>query len=157
MFSSSERIVRHIYSPENIDKKNQLRSNFVRFRFNPYTQKQELSCNRLEIDTVDNLVYLGKNLEERLLNDKFYGFGCITVERIESNENFDIAYTPLCECHPPNLSHCDIYDNNIYDNEIDSETRLAKITNLRARFVKQWRLFEYKSDLIAETLQPLTL
>lgn len=59
-FQSKERIVRHIYTPLNINiNTRQLKPNFLQFRFNEKTRKNELSCNRLEFDSLKNLRAIG--------------------------------------------------------------------------------------------------
>ncbi len=77
IFIKSERIIRHIYTTKNINPNNNtLKSNFVQFRFNPETGKNELSCNRFEFDTIENCRLLGIHNEDLQYNRIYYGLGC---------------------------------------------------------------------------------
>lgn len=109
-FSDDERIVRHIYSPENINvKSNTLKVNFLKFRFNDETDKNELSCNRFDFDSIDHLRALGETYAKQR-SGKYYGLACTKVVYINSEHGYTLKFTPFIDGEINNHSHCDIYD-----------------------------------------------
>src|SRR5882757_8815005 len=94
-FFHKERIVRIIYSEQNINPRtNELKANFFSFRHNPRTDKHELSVNRFEIDNVENLRILGKHLEDPNYKRNYYGLACTSVSNLSFYSKYKLRFTP---------------------------------------------------------------
>jgi hypothetical protein len=152
-FSNNERIVRIIYNPNTINPSNHnLKANFVSFRYNPKTGKHELSCNRIEIDTLDNLRLLGTIFHPP--GGAYYGLACIKASAVCSVEGLELAYTPILDKNPKNPSHCDIYDNTISHPDLIGEAQDAEIRHKRLVFVKLWKAYKDDGTLTEDIITP---
>lgn len=97
-FEDSEKILRSVYSPININKNgDRIKSN----AFKPPPDLDEVSVNRLSYTTPDFCKQLSK--KNQSVNRKFYGFALLYVKEIFKCEA-DIVYSPLEE----NKFHSDI-------------------------------------------------
>lgn len=154
-FCFTERIVRHIYSPQNINPKERtIKANFLQFRYNERTKKNELSCNRFEIDSIRILRDLGHTFERPQNKAEYFGFGCTSVQWIRKFNNYRIWFTPILTETPKNYSHCDIYDEG-NPPIIKGEPLPAKMSYEREVFLKAWRPYVDIPQLITkELIQP---
>ena len=152
-FQSKERIVRHIYTPLNINiNTRQLKPNFLQFRFNEKTRKNELSCNRLEFDSLKNLRAIGIKNERPSTKANYYGLACTNVNLILSvNSNYTINFTPIFDSIPINFTHCDIHDNG-NDPIKNGEPLSSKMSLEREIFIKKWNAFIDESKFITKDL-----
>lgn len=154
-FTNTERIVRNIYSPKNINpNSNTLKANFVGFAFNPDTQKHELSCNRFEIDSVEDCKIRGEIFAQK---DPYYGIACISVRLIQSFQGLEIRFTPKLHTDPPNPTHCDIYDTTIPHPTQIGEANTAEINYRRTEFLNLWKPYKYVEALTKEAILPIEL
>ena len=152
-FCKKERIVRIIYSTQNINPKTKkLKANFVKFRWGSKSLKYELSCNRFEIDSLENC--RSRGLENANPDPKykrnFYGYGCTSVAIIKGDNGYFLNYTPI---NPNNLSHCDIYDEEL-QNIVDGEAGQAITNYRREQFVQNWHAYEDSNLLVKADIIP---
>lgn len=156
LFSDNERIVRNIYSPKTVNpNNNNLKANFVAFSFQAKSGKYELSCNRLEIDTMDNLRLLGAHYAPP--KSAYYGVACISVQLIKTLKGLDLASTPILDRTPQNPSHCDIYDYTIPPPGELYVASDAEVNYRRSVFVKLWKAYKDDGTLLKEKVQPIAL
>lgn len=151
----TERIIRHIYSTKNINpNNNSLKANFVQFRWNPETNRYELSCNRFEFETIEHCRLLGKQNEDLEHNREYYGMGCILASTIQGEENYELVFTPILDRTPPNYTHCDICDNSLGALPL-GDALPANVNFQRELFKKKWKPYKNKIDLKKKEVQPL--
>lgn len=157
IIADEERIVRFIYSEKNINpRNNSLRLNFVQFRANENTGKNELSCTRFDFDTIENCRLLGKYYSDPAHDRQYFGLACIKAASIRKHKNYELHYAPQLETHPKHIFHCDIYDNSIPLIQ-DGVALPPEATSEREIFKKRW--VSYKDtggeEFIKEKIQPL--
>jgi len=139
-FHDDERIVRIIYSENNINPRNKtLKNNFFSFRFNSDTNKNELSCLRFELETIDFCRKFGKTNENPAFNRNYYGLGCTSPKLVKQLPDYVFKFSPSLDTIPPNFFHCDIYDEYSYEPEI-GQAKSAQ-TNFRIDALKaRWKV-----------------
>jgi hypothetical protein len=110
-FYGKERIVRIIYSENNINPRNKnLKSNFFKHR-------EGLSCMRLEFTDYNFCKNWAKKYEDIAKNRKYFGIACTCPNYIYlHNNHWYITYTPILEKSRKNLFHSDII-NRMYSLE----------------------------------------
>lgn len=146
-FFKNERIVRHIYSPHNFNTNTKkLKANFLQFAFNEQHNEYELSCNRLELETLRHCRAIGK-INARPPKHEYYGFACSSVDIIRSYSNYSMYYSPLVNKGLFNYSHCDVYDRGS-SIMTEGEARTAKINLEREQFLKAWATYIDAEHLI---------
>ncbi len=156
-FFREERIIRHVFSPQNINlNKNILKPNFLNFAFQKRSGKYELSCNRLEIETIDHCLEVGHYIASTKKKDKLYGIACTNVESILNKKRFKIAFTPFRNEHINNYSHCDIYDlgNPPLASVQIGEPEETEVVIQKQIFLKQWQLSILRDVIKHEDIQP---
>ncbi len=108
-FLNHERIVRIIYSTQNINpKNNSLKSNFFRFIQNSKTGRNELSCSRFEFESLERYRALGIHFQDPFYKRNYYGLACTLVAYIKEIDGFRLWFTPIINQEPHNYFHCDI-------------------------------------------------
>ena len=147
LFFKKERIIRHVYSPHNINiKTRKLKSNFLQFVYNPATQKNELSCNRFELETLYHSRRVGK---QHAIPPKreYFGFACTNVLIIKQNDNYSLFYSPVLKNRIWNYTHSDIYDNGRPPIP-KGEALSAEMQLEREKFLKNWSAYFDNEPLI---------
>lgn len=139
LFLTDERIVRHIYTPQNFNPATKkLRANLLQFRYNNKTGKNELSCNRIEIESLSHCREVGKFNARPNQKADYYGLACSSVRLIQHNSNFVLCYSPVKHGELDNYSHCDIWDEG--NPPIVKGQALSASMNLeREEFLKKWK------------------
>ena len=155
-FFRKERIVRAIYSEKNINQKNNtLKANFVQFRYNPKTGKNELSSNRFELETIENCRLLGRLNEDPQYDRNYYGLACIGVSSIKEFQEYTLKFTPVLDSEPKNYSHCDIYDDSIPLIQV-GQALPPTVSYQKEQFKKRWHPYRDNGDLsfVKKQIQP---
>lgn len=99
----SEKIVRAVYSPVNLDKKRRrLNNNF----YKPPNDSDEVSVNRLDYTTFHFLKELALRFENTESRRNYFGFAELNASTIRSVD-FDVVYSPIIK-PVENLFHSDI-------------------------------------------------
>ncbi len=133
-----------------------LKANFVAFRFNRTLNKYELSTNRLEYDTIENCIFLGKHYQDIKNKREFFGLGCISVFNILSTPHYTIAFTPDLKSNPQNPSHSDIYEDSEYFEVPSGQAIPYEIKLKREALLKMWNAFRADEGLKKQDIQPIT-
>ncbi len=152
LFHSEERIVRIVFSPKQINEKtNALKANFIHFRLNNKTCKNELSSSRIELEKLEFLRRFGKLTEDPNNKRNFYGFACTSVKQIR-NLDYIIKFTPNTFEEIKNLFHTDILDT--YNIAVGNPGEAEKAgTNLRNDdFMEIWNSYKDSTSLSKEKL-----
>src|SRR6266700_7075308 len=152
LFFPKERIVRIIYSEQNINPRTkELKANFFTFRHNPDTNKHELSVNSFEIEQIEYLRILGNHFQEPVYKRNYYGLACTSISVLSSSPKYKILFTPKLTNKPKNYSHCDIYDLLLYI----PQPGVAKPPEVNLQldtFKKTWLPYKDEGDLFVETI-----
>ncbi len=154
-FLSQERIVRIIYSTQNINpKNNSLKSNFFNFVNNPETGKNELSCSRFEFESIESYRALGKHHEDPNYKRNYYGLACTVVSYVEKLEGYKFRFTPILNKNPKNYFHCDIY--NGYSDFSQTGVANSADKNYRIELLKsKWNPYQDNGiSFTKELIQP---
>jgi hypothetical protein len=152
-FFSKERIIRFVYSEQNINpRKGTLKSNFVGFQLNPENGRFELSCIRFEFDKLIRFRILGRAYENPQQKRAYYGIGCTSVELIRQDAVLTLAFTPKFDQSPPIPYHVDIYDNT--PPMADGRANTAEMNLRRDTFKEAWRVYEDSDNLIKDRMAP---
>ena len=149
-FFKKERIVRHIYSPYSFNEKtNELRHCFLNFVFQEENQKNELSCNRLEMETLSHCREVGEHHAQPTSKRNYYGFACTSVDLVTKTPLYSLLYSPTDKKGILNYSHSDIYYNiaPIPKGE-KGEALAAKLSHDKEIFLKDWLPYIDREDLI---------
>jgi hypothetical protein len=109
-------------------------------RPNDLSGKNELSCNRLELDSIQNLTELGES--NRPHNKTLYGFGCTSIGLLKEWKEIEVRFTPDFDSKPPNPSHVDIYAGEINAALNIGEAQEASENYKRESFKEIWKPYE---------------
>lgn len=157
IFFNDERIVRLIYSKQNINpKENKLKANFIRFRYNSETRKNELSCNRFELENIDYCRFLGNHFQDPAQERAYYGIGCTKVSYIKSFDVLTLKYTPSLKNKPLNYSHSDVY-HEMENADQQGVANSAQLNVLKDEFIRLWQPYQDNGGLTKENIQPPVL
>lgn len=137
LFFKKERIVRHIYSPHNFNlSTRKLKPNILQFTFNQNTQKNELSCNRLELESLSHCRMIGKH-NARPPKNEYFGFACTNKDLIRKHQAYSLFYSPMFNRNVLNYTHSNIYDNGNPPVQIGAALS-SKMSIEREMFLKIW-------------------
>lgn len=152
-FQQNERIIRHIYSPLNINPTtNTLKANFLQFRYNEKTKENELSCSRFELEALHRTRSFGKSHSRP--KAEYYGFACSSVFHIQSTKQYIIRFTPILDIPEPAYFHSDIYDRGNPPIR-KGEALSSKMALERELFLTNWKPFIDCENLIRKSyIQP---
>lgn len=149
-FLDNERIVRIIYSEQNINPRNKtLKNNFFKFDLNSETNKLELSCLRFELESISFCRKFGKATENPLYKRNYYGLGCTLPRFVNELDQYEFKFSPILNSDPKNYFHCDIYDNFGYNIEI-GEAKSAEINYRIEKLKEKWKVNEDKDGVLKD-------
>jgi hypothetical protein len=94
------------------------------------------------MENLDTCGKIGTSYERD--DDKFYGFGCTTVELIKLWDEHTIHFTPKLEDEIVNEFHVDIYDGLLTN--VDGEANKAVVNLKREYFKEIWKPYRF-SDI----------
>lgn len=128
--SYEENIARYIFSPINVNEKNNnLKNNCLK----PPTGSDEVSVNRFDYTDESFLKNLG--LEMQKPNKEFYGLAFFKAQLVIEN-NFDLVYTPIPSV---NEFHSDIKIGYVVERDVELPAEInEKIRNI----IKNTKLFK---------------
>ena len=136
-FHDSERIVRFVFDPSLYNStKGSFKASFFHFKPNPESNKNEMSCNRLEVCKISKLRKIGEFQASKQHNTKYYGVACADVSSIRKFEAFILKFTP--DFKRKNYSHLDIYSPYTFKN---NEARPAQFNYLLDEFKDIWKVY----------------
>ncbi len=103
-FSDTEKIARSVFSPVNVNKSDELRTNV----YKSPAEMDEVSVNRLDYTNADNLKNLSKKIENPSSKRNYFGFAILNVLEIKECEA-NVVYSPIIEpVENVNVCHSDI-------------------------------------------------
>ena len=113
-----EKIIRSIFSPINVDKKNKLRTNV----FKSPSGMDEVSVNRLYYTTPDFCKQISKNIQSQ--QRTYFGLALLTAKEIR-NAKAKVIYSPIKN---ENVFHADIKVGYVREKGVPAPSHINHIT-----------------------------